>query len=70
MGVLGSIEQRRQAELKLMRKVFDANESAGTKFTASFRAQDPDFFGAVLAGYDELSPVGDVGGAVAKGPRR
>lgn len=67
MGVLGTIEQRRQAELKLMRKVFDANETAGTKFSDSFRAQDPDFFGAVLAGFDETTATGDMGGAVAKG---
>lgn len=70
MGVLGSMEQRRQAELKLLRKVFDAHETTGTKFTDSFRAQDPDFFGAVLAGYDELAAVGGVDSPVAKGGRR
>jgi len=70
MGVLGSIEQRRQAELKLMRKVFDANESAGTKFTDSFRAQDPDYFGVVLAGFDEVAVVSGEGGSLAKGARR
>jgi hypothetical protein len=71
MGVLGSIEQRRQAELKLMRKVFDADGSSASQFTTSFRAQDPDFFGAVLAGYDELSAPGGVDSAVApKGARR
>lgn len=70
MGVLGSIEQRRQAELKLMRKVFDANETAGTKFSDSFRAQDPDFFGAVLAGFDETAGISDFGGSLDKGSKR
>lgn len=70
MGVLGSIEQRRQAELKLMRKVFDADKNSATQFSNSFRAQDPDFFGAVLAGYDELASVGAVDSSLDKGAKR
>lgn len=58
MGVLGSIEQRRQADLKLMRRVFDADRTAASSFSDSFRSQDPDFFGAVLAGFDEVAAIG------------
>lgn len=64
MGVLGTIEQRRQNELKLMRRVFDANEATGTKFSDSFRAQDPDFLGVVLEGFDAAEALGGMGGAV------
>ena len=64
MGVLGSIEQRRQAELKLMRKVFDADKHSASQYSASFRAQDPDFFSAVLAGYDEFAPAGGMDSSV------
>lgn len=65
MGVLGSIEQRRQAELNLMRRVFDADDSATSEFSTAFRAQDPDFFSAVLEGYDRLSATGGNDRAVA-----
>lgn len=66
MGALGSIEQRRQSDLRLMRRVFHADGATSTTFTDSFRAQDPDFFGAVLAGYDELSAVSGDDSALAE----
>lgn len=70
MGALGSIEQRRQNDLKLMRKVFDADKASTAQFTDSFRAQDPDYFGVVLAGYDEAAALGDPDSSLAKGRRR
>lgn len=70
MGVLGSIEQRRQEELKLMRRVFDADEASSTTFSDSFRAQEPHFFSAVLAGFDELAMPGVADSSVGKEKRR
>jgi hypothetical protein len=72
MGVLGSIEQRRQAELKLMRRVFDADDTTASQFSNSFRAQDPDYFSVVLEGYDASTALGADRGSVApsKGRRR
>lgn len=70
MGVLGTIEQRRQNELKLMRRVFDANETTGTKFGDSFRAQDPDFLSVVLEGFDAAEAASNPPGPLVGGKRR
>ncbi|NPU23985.1 hypothetical protein [Bradyrhizobium denitrificans] len=58
MGVLGSIEQRRQADLQLMRRVFDADRSATDEFAAAFRVQDPDIYGALLSEFNEMPELG------------
>lgn len=58
MGVAGTFAQRRQVDLQLMRRVFDADQSAVAAFSNSFRSQDEDFYRAVLAGFDELPAAG------------
>lgn len=68
MAALGSIEQRRQADLKLMRRVFDADQSSALAFSDSFRTQDPEFFGAVLSGFDEVAGLGGSHRAVVRPP--
>lgn len=70
MAALGSIEQRRGRDLKLMRRVFDADRTTATKFTDSFRAQDPDYFGVVLEGFDEAASLGVDPGSLAGGRHR
>lgn len=72
MGILGTLEQRRRADLELFRKVFHADTSSAAEFSDAFRAQDPDFYGAVLAGHDETAGLGISTRPVApsKGRRR
>lgn len=65
MAALGSVEQRRQRDMQLMQRVFNADKTTASQFSDSFRAQDPDFFGAVLQGYDELAGIGGMDSAVA-----
>lgn len=72
MGILGTVEQRRRADLKLLRRAFHADNDTASEFSAAFRVQDPDFYGAVLAGYDEAAGLGISSRPVApsKGRRR
>lgn len=70
MGILGTVEARRRADAELLAKVFHADADATTGFTAAFRAQDPVFYGAVLAGHDEATSFGSQSGPVGKGRRR
>ncbi len=72
MGILGTVEERRRADAKLLSRVFHADADTAAGFSAAFRAQDPVFYGAVLAGYDETaSPRTDAGTvAPSKGRRR
>lgn len=72
MGILGTIEERRKADLKLLSKVFHADTDTSAGFTTAFRAQDPDFYSAVLAGHDESTAFGALGSSLAssKGRRR
>jgi hypothetical protein len=64
MGILGTVEERRRADAKLLSRVFHADADTAAGFSAAFRAQDPVFYGAVLAGYDETAASGAPGGAV------
>lgn len=68
-AALGSVEERRKQDMLLMQQVFNANEASASQFSASFRAQDPDFFSVVLQGYDELSALGGMDSAVAPSKR-
>jgi hypothetical protein len=72
MGILGTVEERRRADAKLLSRVFHADADTAAGFSAAFRAQDPVFYGAVLAGYDETAAPGADRGPVApsKGRRR
>jgi hypothetical protein len=72
MGILGTVEERRRADAKLLSRVFHADADTAAGFSAAFRAQDPVFYGAVLAGYDETAAPGAGRGPVApsKGRRR
>lgn len=58
MGILGTVEQRRRADLKLLRRAFNADNDTASEFSTAFRIQDPDFYGAVLAGHDEAAGLG------------
>lgn len=72
MGILGTVQERRRADAKLLSRVFHADADTAAGFSAAFRAQDPVFYGAVLAGYDETAVPGENRGSVApsKGRRR
>lgn len=71
MGVLGSIEQRRQNDIKLMRRVFDADQTTTSNFSAALRVQDPDFYGPLLEGFEQsLSSDGGVDSAVGSELKR
>lgn len=70
MGILGTVEQRRRADAELLTKVFHADADTAAKFSSAFRAQDPVFYGAVLAGYDEAAASGAADSSLAKGKRR
>lgn len=70
MGVMGSVAQRRRADLKLMRRVFDADQSAVAAFSDSFRAQDEDFYRTVLSGFGEATAPGRDHRAVGPQPNK
>ena len=52
------ITARRRADLKLLRRAFNADNTTASELSAAFRVQDPDFYGAVLAGHDEAAGLG------------
>lgn len=70
MGILGTVEARRRADAELLTKVFHADANSAAQFTAAFRAQDPVFYGAVLAGHDEAAGFGPPDSSLAQGRRR
>jgi transcriptional regulator with XRE-family HTH domain len=73
VGLLGSIQRRREADLRLLRRVADADRPSTPKFSAALRLQDEDFYGPLLAGFDEAASAGAEGSAVdrpSKGARR
>jgi hypothetical protein len=53
MGMLGGIARRRAADLRLLKRVADADRSSPIK--AAQMVQDEDFFGPVLEAFDAVS---------------
>lgn len=63
MGVLGGIERRREADLKLLRRVAHVTNETSAELPAALMVQDADFYGPVFEALDAVarqpnSPVG------------
>lgn len=60
MGLLGSMQRRREADLRLLRGLSDAQQSAAAPIPAALLVQDPEFFEPLLAGFAHaLAPWSD-----------
>jgi transcriptional regulator with XRE-family HTH domain len=70
IGLLGSIQRRREADLRLLKRVADADRPAAPQFSAALRLQDEDFYGPLLAGFDESAAAGVPARAVAQATKR
>lgn len=70
MAVLGGVARRREADLKLLRKVAHADEAAAATFPAALLVQDEDFYGPLLAGFDAAAAVGGSHRAMAAPKKR
>lgn len=65
MGLLGSMQRRREADLRLLRGLSDAEQSAAATLPASVVFQDPEFFGPVLEALEAVTRAPS--GAMGKG---
>lgn len=48
MGLLGGIQRRREADLRLLQQVADAERTTAAVFPAALMVQDPDYYGPLL----------------------
>lgn len=55
MGVLGGIEARREADLKLLRSVAHVSDQTAAELPAALMVQDEEFYGPVFAALDAVA---------------
>lgn len=67
MGVLGGIERRREADLKLMRRVAHVADETAAELPAALMVQDEEFYGPVFAALDAVARRPDRAVGAAKG---